>query len=231
MRPAILRISLAAVLLASGVGVSQLPGSPLRIASAQPFSVEVYNGFKDKTLPWNLSAVRRPDGSIYKQGRMVMTVTKPDSSQVVFEQLTDLDGNLRGQLYGGVVDQTGTYTLKAQVAGGGEEHSKAFRIADSADPAANTTYTGDNTFTGTTTFTHAAAAPHPPTHRGGCEPRKRCTHSPRPSPATKHHGSTRRSSRCSPRSPTHPRSRRSAAAARRCATGCGCSRTSATSAR
>ncbi|MEX2210106.1 MAG: hypothetical protein WD846_04465, partial [Patescibacteria group bacterium] len=102
-------------------------------------------GDLNATLPFNTSPLKNDDGSVATGVRMAMTVNKPDASTVNFKQLTDADGRIRGQIYGSVIDQTGTYTIQVQVDGGGPSGSANFPIREHAQlDRDNQVFTGNN---------------------------------------------------------------------------------------
>ncbi|MEX2043622.1 MAG: hypothetical protein WD926_01875 [Patescibacteria group bacterium] len=164
---------LLALVLAGLVASAALSAASPRLAipkvagvSAQiqtPFLVEVSDGFKSRVLPWNAGPIRKNDGSPAAGLNMVNTVIRPDGTTVVFEQRTDSGGLLRGQLYASILNQTGTYTLKVHVSGGGPFQTDGFTLTDPIDLSGNNTFQGDvdvqGDLTGTTaSFTGALTA-------------------------------------------------------------------------
>ncbi len=108
-------------------------------------TVSVGGGDLNATLSFNTSPLKNNDGSVAIGVRMAMVVTKPDASTVSYKQLTDADGRIRGQIYDSVIDQTGTYTITAQVDGGGPSDSANFLIREHAQlDRDNQVFTGDN---------------------------------------------------------------------------------------
>ena len=115
-----------------GFALAQMPHDAVRTAGSQQvgasyindltvsvggqavtdFSVVVSNGDLNETLPFSSTGIRRSNGTVIVNGLVTVRVTKPNSSVVTFRQRTDTDGRMRGFIYGGIVNQVGSYTLQ-----------------------------------------------------------------------------------------------------------------------
>ncbi|HEY8109101.1 MAG TPA: hypothetical protein VIF43_03770 [Patescibacteria group bacterium] len=139
------------VVAGGAYALTELPKqSPARTAGVSAvyidnLDVAATGGDKGVVLSYNTSPVKRNNGSIAAGTRMVITVTKPDASEITFKQSTDQDGRIRGQVYGAELNQDGIYGLELRVDGTSVSDSASFTIDERARLGANSQiFTGNN---------------------------------------------------------------------------------------
>ncbi len=83
--------------------------------ASTPSNFHIYAGVGtlNATVPFNTDALF-DSTHLMTDGTIFFRITKPDSSTVDFQQNTDSEGRIRGQLFNTIIDQTGTYTLTVQ---------------------------------------------------------------------------------------------------------------------
>jgi hypothetical protein len=89
-----------------------LSPSRAQATASTPGNVHVWVGVGtlDSTVPFNTDAFF-DSSDLLVNNTIYFRLTKPDSSTVDFQQNTDQEGRIRGQIFNSIIDQTGSYTL------------------------------------------------------------------------------------------------------------------------
>lgn len=89
-----------------------LSPSAAHATPSTPSNFHIYAGVGtlNATVPFNTDSLF-DSSDVLTNATIFFTLTRPDASTIDFEQNTDSEGRIRGQLFNAIINQTGTYTL------------------------------------------------------------------------------------------------------------------------
>lgn len=94
----------------SPAGKTHAQGVSKQVSTPSNFQLHLGTGIMGASMPYDTDVFEDIHGPVPGLD-VFITITRPDSTTVSYQQQTDNEGRIRGQVYASVLNQKGTYTI------------------------------------------------------------------------------------------------------------------------